>query len=78
MPHDKVIADVKLKVLQPIKDTLKEKVAQGQKTHENYIEKDLFSFCLKFWSGSELEGKDYEGRELITFQKFLTDLTQEK
>lgn len=29
MPHDKVVADIKLKVLYPIKDTLKEKVTQG-------------------------------------------------
>jgi len=27
MPHDKVVADIKNKVLQPIKETLKEKVA---------------------------------------------------
>jgi len=27
MPHDKVVADIKSKVLQPIKDTLKDKVA---------------------------------------------------
>jgi hypothetical protein len=27
MAHDKVVADIKLKVLQPMKDTLKEKVA---------------------------------------------------